>query len=797
MDPTQKLIKQRLLGKKKDKTYRRYIQDIFRYDNDKKQLSLKKNIKENNNIYSNRKLYETVNELKDDLSSVENFDTVRKLANPFEYPRRISGENIDRAYIKIANIHYILPLFDDNKPMIKFADVAGGPGGWTNFIMDLCHRNKQEYEGHLITLNSEVNSLNWHPKILDAANMTQNEYEDNTKIQNIYISYGEDNTGDITKEENIEFFSKDIENSLDLVITDGGIGSDILQEQYHYKLFLAEIIIALKTLAIGGTYLMKVYDLHTEYSMNFTYLIAHFFDYMYIVKPISSRPANSERYIVAKGMNRIISENEYKYLINIMNSTVFISDLSKIVTKKPKYTEATLEYNMLATKKKSITKFIDDVPDDFKTYIMTVNNINGMYQRKYLEEIFICSEDLLNGKKSYSNGKSYDLTKSLVLWKVIEDGNKINEKIDLNIMKQNSIQYEIYTFEENDDDIFNIGKAIKDYLQFNILVDLLSHYIKLINRKTSKNYSRNNIEYLVSSFLLLFRKSYEDTVKSIYDKHKRALLYYNEWDDDNDTILKDLVVPEITGIGFDVFFIKTSGRVYFKCIFSGLANDILTIPISQDKLSNIFYKNEELYYKPRDVEYSIERMPKKDYIESLLENETYSDRLSFTLLTYSVYSFKYMFLTLPKIISQYDIEVELFSTPISKHKNTKKYLSYLIDLEDKYGSLPSFNEISINDKVFIKYFKFLFNPSPHDVNISSYSDKLIKILDSIKNVDMICVLHYDNGPSQTMIDKLISSNHMKNHVKYDMNDIRYYDNVGLKYKTINFDTEIIYLSNKE
>lgn len=797
MDPTQKLIQQVPVTKKK-KVTRRYIDSIYRYDNTCNNLSLTKSTKETTSIYSNRDLYKIINELKDDLSRVKNFDMVRKLSNPFEYSRNVSGSVIDRAYIKIANIHYIIPLFDQNKPIVRFADVAGGPGGWTKFLMDTLHKNKQEYEGNLITLNSETDVLNWHEEILDASERT--ESDDSVKKENIYISYGEDNTGDITIEENILSFTDDIKNSLDLVVTDGGIGSDILQEHYHYKLFMAETIIALRSLAIGGTYLMKVYDLYTEYSMNLVYLISYYFDYIYIVKPISSRPANSERYIVAKGLNKLITDEEFNFLISALDNTVNIGDLSSIVRKKPKYNEAILEANLAINKKKYIYKFMENVPEDFKTYLKNVNIINGIYQRKYLEEIFICSEKLDQGIKSYTNGKSYDLHKSLVLWKVIDENDNINKRHKLRLIKNKPIVYEIDGFEENSDEI-DLVASIKDCLYYQILVERISHYILLI---FGDSYLKTNnignldkyVRRILSSFLLNKKQNSDYTVRSIYENNKEEFLEQYGFNDKYNIFSDRTVLYDIKGIDFVSFFKSKNNKVYVKYVFSGLAMDIISIPISHTKLSNLYYY-EQLTYSPGNSTYSIERMPKKDLIESLLNNDIYSERLTYSLLMYSVYSYKYMFYTPDFVYRDYNIEVEMFGTSITRRTNYMAYESSLYELQNNYGAYKSLKDIDVKSEIFEEYSTFLFNPSPDDPNIMDYVEILQSILDENRDVLVICVLQNDNGPSQELINELSQSNYLQKSIKYDADNIRYYDNINLRYKTIKFNTELLELHNKE
>ena len=49
------------------------------------------------------------------------------------------------------------------------------------------------------------------------------------------------------------------------------------------------------SLVLGGHFVCKVFDLFTPFSIGLVYLMYRVFDEVYIFKPVTSRPANSER----------------------------------------------------------------------------------------------------------------------------------------------------------------------------------------------------------------------------------------------------------------------------------------------------------------------------------------------------------------------------------------------------------------------------------------------------------------------------------------------------------------------
>jgi tRNA G37 N-methylase Trm5 len=73
-----------------------------------------------------------------------------------------------------------------------------------------------------------------------------------------------------------------------------------------------------------------VFDIFTETSIHLLYLLSLIYDEMYIYKPKTSRPTNSEKYVICKYFN--ISEEKR---LNIINT---LCNLHKIINNKFKYT---------------------------------------------------------------------------------------------------------------------------------------------------------------------------------------------------------------------------------------------------------------------------------------------------------------------------------------------------------------------------------------------------------------------------------------------------------------------------
>jgi cap1 methyltransferase len=135
----------------------------------------------------------------------------------------------------------------------------------------------------------------------------------------IKINYGSEkfNDGDLLNPENILAFNNYVPDPADFVTADGGIGVDnddgliteTYKEQVHLHLFYAEIITSLIVLKKNGNFVIKIYDIFTLPTAQLITILAMNFNNVYIVKPQTSRPANSEKYIVCIGYKQ---QNQYK-----------------------------------------------------------------------------------------------------------------------------------------------------------------------------------------------------------------------------------------------------------------------------------------------------------------------------------------------------------------------------------------------------------------------------------------------------------------------------------------------------
>lgn len=96
--------------------------------------------------------------------------------------------------------------------------------------------------------------------------------------------------------------------SCDLVTADGGFPVDHNRlEERMLPLAQASILVAVECLAVGGTLVLKVFEWNTPPSLHTLAWICRMFGQVSIIKPVWSRPTNSERYIVARQFQKMVS----------------------------------------------------------------------------------------------------------------------------------------------------------------------------------------------------------------------------------------------------------------------------------------------------------------------------------------------------------------------------------------------------------------------------------------------------------------------------------------------------------
>lgn len=259
-----------------------------------------------------------------DVLDGEEMRRARTRANPYEMIRGVFFLN--RAAMKMANMDFVFDRMFTNprdsygKPLVKdreaellyFADVCAGPGGFSEYVL---WRKKWHAKGFGMTLKGPNDF-----KLEDFYSASSELFEP------YYGEGGIDGDGDITRPENISAFRNFVLDNTDrkgvhFLMADGGFsveGQENLQEILSKQLLLCQFLMALSIVRTGGHFICKTFDLFTPFSVGLVYLLYCCFERVCLFKPITSRPANSERYVVCKGLKVGIDDvRDYLFAVNI------------------------------------------------------------------------------------------------------------------------------------------------------------------------------------------------------------------------------------------------------------------------------------------------------------------------------------------------------------------------------------------------------------------------------------------------------------------------------------------------
>jgi len=252
-------------------------------------------------------------EIKEKLTQYENdWDIFKKYTNPYEYihsviPFRKKSISIhrplSRSYFKMIELMNTFNLQFNAKKIHSF-HLAEGPGG---FIEALCEIRKCKDDVYIgMTILDNANDTN-----IPAWKKSEQFLKKN---ENVYVECGSDGTGNILSLENLEHCKKLYGSSMDFITADGGFDFSVdfnKQEINIANLLFAQVCFAVTLQKKEGTFILKIFDCFMEHSVDILYILASFYDKIYIIKPQTSRYANSEKYIVCKDF--LFSNNEHFY----------------------------------------------------------------------------------------------------------------------------------------------------------------------------------------------------------------------------------------------------------------------------------------------------------------------------------------------------------------------------------------------------------------------------------------------------------------------------------------------------
>jgi hypothetical protein len=261
---------------------------------------------------------ETLKRLIDEDENAKLWDSAKKYTNPYEliYSPYHSLQNhiilrkrvLSRAYYKFYEIMIQNRLDIYYKEKIQTFHIAEGPGGFIQAWND--HRKSMGFTDDIygITLKDDKDK---HIRGWDCG---RKYFKRNP---NISVDYGVNGTGDLFNEDNIKYIQdKFATKKADLVTGDGGFdfsGDFCSQETNSFPLLFIQCYLALQTQANLGCFVLKVFDLFETPTIQLMEMVAKCYETFILLKPKTSRPANSEKYILFTGFKGLTRDDNIRW----------------------------------------------------------------------------------------------------------------------------------------------------------------------------------------------------------------------------------------------------------------------------------------------------------------------------------------------------------------------------------------------------------------------------------------------------------------------------------------------------
>lgn len=307
-------------------------------------------------------------------------DDLKKYSKKYFNFNKEKPNIISRAFFKLWEIIMYFDLIKSNNNYLS-CHIAEGPGSFVQasmFFREMFFNKESKKDNYCaITLHSNEKSVPQFKKhfmecyssgkkpkfILHTTYSEEDSLEDNHK-----------DDGDVTNPKTINNFKTTINKTkklADLVTADGGFvwKNENFQEQESYIMIFGEIITAINIQKKGGHFVLKIFETFTKLSLKYICILKSLYNEVYICKPLTSRPSNSEKYIVCKDfklndkektpiITKLIDVLEQMNKINQSNN--FVSDIFSdyIISDELKKQITEMNTNLSNTQYMAINKII-------------------------------------------------------------------------------------------------------------------------------------------------------------------------------------------------------------------------------------------------------------------------------------------------------------------------------------------------------------------------------------------------------------------------------------------------------
>lgn len=361
-------------------------------------------------IQLKNKLNQVKKKLEETYNNAQNLDIYQKIINYNSYGllkrkngilcQEYNAEIVSNAWLKMyENMSYLEPYLKKiekgKDPSFNSFHIAEAPG---NFILAINHymnTNFPKIEWNWLA-STYIDLYSKHPdsKYLDDTYGMIKKYPDN------WI-FGADGDGDITSVENLLSFQQTIikrfKNHLNFITSDVKYISTQFdfseEENINIPVHLGHLLCSLLCLDKGGIMMLKEFTFFEAQSVSFLYIMNYCFDKLLIVKPESSRSANSEVYIIGFGYKQNLSEIQISQLLKIMNyiRTLNTSLGSPSIFLKDDIPNDFVE-KIIDLSKRILVKQIPSIQKNYELFKQYENNIKLFYKDNMSSQELLAKE---------------------------------------------------------------------------------------------------------------------------------------------------------------------------------------------------------------------------------------------------------------------------------------------------------------------------------------------------------------------------------------------------------------------